>query len=161
MSGVDVLGGPGGQVGFGGEGVEWEAGLTASLLATALLEPSVAVDLVAEATRVFQEGVLFRVAGYIDPEAAKLIEGPVVDVLELVDCVGADVVGDAINWAYGVLTGEASAPQPEGFEVLADCLGWARDPGELPPSLAASLLIASLTASFNKYLAGVAAGEAD
>ncbi len=133
--------------------VGWEASIISSLLATALLDPESEFDLVAEATEVFQYNVLLPLRGEIDPEAASLIEGPVVDIVELVDCVGPDAIEDAINWAYSVLGGGFAVDEPEALDVLADCLGWGISPAEATPVLKASLLIASLTASFNKYLA--------
>ncbi len=157
MGEVDVA--PRGTVGPGvglETGIEWEASLFASLVTTALLDRGLEKDLVVEAASIFQEAILPELVGLVDEEAASLIEGPVVDIVELVDCVGGDIVGEALNWAYSVLAGRSVEGEPEGLDILADCLGWAEDPESLPPSLKASLVIASLIASLNKYLASIA-----
>ena len=146
---------PGAGVGLE-TGIDWEASLFASLITTALLEKSLEKELVLEAASIFQEAILPELVGLVDGSAASLIEGPVVDIVELVDCVGGDTVGEALYWAYSILVGKNVENEPENLGIIADCLGWAEDPENLPPSLKASLLIASLIASLNKYLASIA-----
>ncbi len=140
-------------------GVELSASLAVSLVVAGLVEPSVADELVAESVEIFEESILLPASPRIRGEASSLLEGPIVDIVELVDCLGGDLVEASLVWAYRVLVEEDPEEPPEGLGLLADCLGWAAAPEEVDPETAASLVIMSVTASYNKYLAGLAAGQ--
>lgn len=140
-------------------GVELAAGLAVSLVVASLIEPSVAQEVIAESVSIFEDAILLPVSSRIRGDASALLEGPIVDIVELVDCLGGDPVEESIVWAYRVLMEGSEEPHPEGLDFVADCLGWGASPREVDSETAASLVIMSITAAYNKYLAHVAVSQ--
>lgn len=84
--------------------------------------------------------------------AVEVIGESGVDVVELVECVGADALGDAAEWAFKALNGDVE-PRPGAVDALASCMGWIEEPGRLPPLTAAAAIVVALNAAFNRYIA--------
>ncbi len=150
---------PSQSVGLVDSGVDLAASVAVSLVVAGLLEPDVADEVVAESVSIFEDSILLPASPRIRGEASALLEGPIVDIVELVDCLGGDLVEESILWAYNVLVEGSSEPHPEELAFLADCLGWSVSPGEVDSETAASLVIMSITAAYNKYLARLAARQ--
>ncbi len=137
------------------ESLEGEIDLIVSLLATAIVAGEVERELVDQATAVFEATIIPSIRENIVEGASTVIGYPLVDAVELVDCIGPEALADTLSWAVGALAYYPSqAHAGDEVHLYADCLGWEADPGNLPPLTAASAVIASFVAALNKYLAG-------
>ncbi len=83
-------------------------------------------------------------------------EGPLVDVFELIGCIGVDGVEEVLEWSIAVLEGAALSPAPDKalVEAYSDCTGWSRVPGD--PVEVAGMVFLSLVGAYNKTLARIA-----
>ena len=126
------------------------ADMIASLLAIAIVSEE-KKDLLYKATELY-ENILARLREDIRPEANKILSGPFVDILELVECLGPDAIYDILAFSIETLTGQETESPLDRLYVFADCIGWSSDPEHLPTSYTASAVITSLAAAINKAL---------
>ncbi|MEB3772133.1 MAG: hypothetical protein GSR82_00470 [Desulfurococcales archaeon] len=122
---------------------------TAHLAAVYFLDPPMDVWEFANAGAVLEEA--FGLASLYNYEGVKdYFEPPLVDLFELVDCIGLDGVEEALAWSLSVLEGGTLEPRPSSgvIPVLGDCMGW-RDVPSDPVNLA-SLVFLSIVAAYNK-----------
>jgi hypothetical protein len=93
----------------------------------------------------------FGLASLYRYEGAKdYFEAPLVDLFELVDCIGLDGVEEALSWSLSILEGGTLEPQPSSglITVFGDCVGWKGVPSD--PVDLASLVFLSIVAVYNK-----------
>lgn len=137
-----------------GEEEEVEALLDSLELAVSLLAMSVAAHdkgLIEEAAGLFDE-VIYRLKDHMPEDAARVIGYPLVDALELVECLGGEAVIEALAYAVRVLMETPTEEPVKLIEVYSDCLGWEGDPQSLPPTVIAGAILASFTAALNKTI---------
>lgn len=156
---VDAIGGVfNGTLGELGEEFEWaftRLDLMVSLLAISAVENNGA--LVEEAADLFDD-VLSELRGRVPAESSEVIGYPLVDAVELVECFGGEALYELLSSALQVLLQGSHEIPGELVRVYSDCLGWERDPEELPPSIVAGGIVASFTGALNKALARRIAG---
>ncbi len=93
--------------------------------------------------------ILSVLSQHLDDNSSIIIGNPLVDILELTDCVGPDTIYSALGEAINILLGSGSLD--EGVLLtLSDCLGWEKNPESMNPIEAARAIIISLTGSLNK-----------
>lgn len=123
--------------------------LVVSLLSIAMVDDN--REMLEEAVGLFDE-ILFELRSRVPSEASQIIGYPLVDALELMDCIGADAVYEILAYAIGTLYLAPVEAPTKLIDVYSDCLGWASDPSTLPPTIIAGGVVASFTAALNKTL---------
>ena len=122
---------------------------TSHLATVYFLDPPMDTWEFANAGTVLEEA--FKIASLYNYEGVKdYFEPPLVDLFELIDCIGLDGVEEALAWSLSVLEGGTLEPRPSSgvIQVLGDCIGWRDTPSD-PVSLA-SLVFLSIVAVYNK-----------
>jgi len=125
--------------------------LMASLLSIGVAGDEEIKGVVIEEIANIFDSLLSQVSSMINPEASKIIGPPLVDLFEIVECVGIDALEDALSNAFKILA-NSEGSHVETVRVLSDCLGWKNEPPLDEPVLTASALIMSLTGALNKAI---------
>lgn len=125
--------------------------LMVSLLSISLMEEE--SEILDNAINLYDE-VLFSIREKIPQESSGVIGYPLVDALELTDCLGPDAIYEILAYAINTLYGLPVETPVKLIEVFTDCLGWATEPTRLPPTIVAGGILASFTGSLNKALIG-------
>jgi hypothetical protein len=96
--------------------------------------------------------MLGRVPLYNYERVKDYFDWPLVDVFELVDCIGLDGLEEVLTWSLSVLEGGALEPAPSDglIKVFGDCAGWSVEPDD--PIDVASLVFLSTIAVYNKTM---------
>ena len=113
---------------------------------------SVKAETLAYASIIYEE-LLGNVKDKIPEGSSTIINPPLLDALELADCMGAEELRSVLEWAIYTLYGVMEPVDIELLEAYAECLGWERGPIGLDDKIVAGGVILSFTGSFNKYLA--------
>ena len=112
----------------------------------------VRAETLAYASIIYEE-LLNNIKDKIPEGSSAIINPPLVDALELADCIGAEELRAILEWAVYTLYGVLEPIDVGLLEAYAECLGWERGPIGLDDKILAGGIILSFTGSFNKYLA--------
>ncbi|MEB3773788.1 MAG: hypothetical protein GSR86_02520 [Desulfurococcales archaeon] len=142
------------HIGVAGPGEDLERlDLFYSLLGiSVVVRGSVRAETLAYASIIYEE-LLNNLKDKIPEGSSTLINPPLVDALELADCIGAEELRSILEWAVYTLYGALEPIDIELLEAYAECLGWDRGPIGVDDRILAGSVILSFTGSFNKYLA--------
>ncbi|MCE4606537.1 MAG: hypothetical protein F7B59_04300 [Desulfurococcales archaeon] len=99
--------------------------------------------------------MLARVPLYDYERVKDYFDWPLVDIFELVDCIGLDGIEEVLAWSLITLEGRIQEPSSYKnlVKVFADCVGWNTEPSD--PQDLASLVFLSTIAVYNKTLSNI------
>ncbi|MCE4601515.1 MAG: hypothetical protein F7C38_08195 [Desulfurococcales archaeon] len=142
---------PGVGEGYSGEWYEKLSDLFVSLVSIAVVagDPR---DSLFKAADVY-DLLLFEAKEDIIGDASSIVSHPLVDILELTECLGPDAVYNVLVYALSSLLGrEEREIDPSLLRVFADCMGWEHRLDTATPLHLASAIVMSLTGALNKAL---------
>ncbi|MEB3806340.1 MAG: hypothetical protein GSR73_02355 [Desulfurococcales archaeon] len=142
---------PGVGEGYSGEWYEKLSDLFVSLVSIAVVagDPR---DPLFKAADIY-DLLLFEAKEGIIGDASSIVSHPLVDILELTECLGPDAVYSLLVYAISsLLGGEEKEIDPSLLQVFADCMGWEYRLDTATPLHLASAIMMSLTGALNKAL---------
>ncbi|MEB3778621.1 MAG: hypothetical protein GSR85_00085 [Desulfurococcales archaeon] len=116
----------------------------------------VKVETVAYASIIYDE-ILGELKDHIPEYSHKVINTPIVDSVELAECMGPEALRLVLEWSAKTLLGGDDQVEPGVVEAYSECIGWSIPPLDLAPDILAGAIIASFTGSFNRYVTRIVA----
>jgi hypothetical protein len=110
------------------------------------------MDLLEHSIGILDTIILPAVKDSLQSVALNHMNGGLISLFDLIDCVGGNNLAESLTWAVDVLTGKNTFIRPEGIEAISICMEWDDVLLEAADDIVASAVIYGYVSSVNKLL---------